>query len=58
MQHAGNGGEIHINLVTEPEGKTPVERLRCRWEDNIKIDIERSNNVRVWTEFTWLKWIQ
>jgi hypothetical protein len=24
----------------KPEGKTPLERPRRRWEDNIKIDIQ------------------
>jgi hypothetical protein len=26
-------------LVGEPEGKIPLERLRRRWEDNIKMDV-------------------
>jgi hypothetical protein len=25
-------------LVGKPEGKTPLGRPRCRWEDNIKMD--------------------
>jgi hypothetical protein len=25
-------------LVGKPEGKRPLERPRCRWEDNIKTD--------------------
>jgi hypothetical protein len=25
--------------VVKPEGKTPLERPRCRWVDNIKTDI-------------------
>ena len=25
-------------LVEKPEGKRPLERLRRRWEDNIKMD--------------------
>jgi hypothetical protein len=27
-------------LVREPEGKTPIGRLRHRWEDNIKINLQ------------------
>jgi hypothetical protein len=27
-------------LVWEPEGKRPVGRLRRRWEDNIKMDLQ------------------
>jgi hypothetical protein len=26
-------------LVGKPERKTPVGRPRCRWEDNIKMDL-------------------
>jgi hypothetical protein len=25
-------------LVGNPEGKRPLGRPRCRWEDNIKVD--------------------
>jgi hypothetical protein len=26
-------------LVGKPEGKRPLERPRCRWVDNIKMDL-------------------
>jgi hypothetical protein len=26
-------------LVGKPEGKRPLGRLRCRWADNIKMDL-------------------
>jgi len=26
--------------VRKPEGKRPLGRPRCRWEDNIKIDLQ------------------
>jgi hypothetical protein len=26
-------------LVGNPEGKRPLERPRCRWVDNIKMDL-------------------
>jgi hypothetical protein len=29
-------------LVGKPEGKRPLGRLRCRWEDNIKLDLRDS----------------
>ena len=32
----GAGG----GLVGKPEGKRPLGRPRCRWEDNIKIDLQ------------------
>jgi len=27
-------------LVRKPEGKEPLGRHRCRWEDNIKTDLQ------------------
>ena len=27
-------------LVRKPEGKRPVGRPKCRWEDNIKMDLQ------------------
>jgi hypothetical protein len=27
-------------LVGKPEGKRPLGRPRCRWEDNIKADLQ------------------
>ena len=33
------GGEEGV-LVGKPEGKRPRGRLRCRWEDNIKMDLQ------------------
>ena len=27
-------------LVGKPEGKSPLGRLRLRWEDNIKMDLQ------------------
>jgi len=35
----------------KPEGKRPLERPRCRWEDNIKMDLQEVGGGRVdWTE--------
>jgi len=34
----GGGERVHTVLVGKPEGKRPLGRPRCRWEDNIKID--------------------
>ena len=36
------GGEDRCiqGLVGKPEGKRPLERHKCRWEDNIKMDIQ------------------
>jgi hypothetical protein len=32
-------GEYRV-LVGKPEGKGPMGRPRCRWEDNIKMDLQ------------------
>jgi hypothetical protein len=29
-------------LVGRPEGKGPLGRTRCRWEDNIKLDLRKT----------------
>ena len=28
-------------LVGKPGGKRPLERTRCRWENNIKMDLQK-----------------
>jgi hypothetical protein len=33
-------------LVGKPEGKRPLGRLRRRWEDNIKMDVEEVGGGR------------
>jgi hypothetical protein len=35
----GEGRGVYRILVVRPEGKRPLGRLRCRWEDNIKMDL-------------------
>jgi hypothetical protein len=36
----GEGRGVHTVLVRKPEGKRPLGRLRHRWEDNIKMDLQ------------------
>ena len=31
---------VYRGLVGKPEGKKPLGRPRCRWEDNIKMDLQ------------------
>jgi len=31
---------VYRILVRKPEGKRPLGRPRCRWEDNIKTDLQ------------------
>jgi hypothetical protein len=40
--HVARIGEVrgaHNILVGKPEGRRPLGRPRCRWEDNIKMDL-------------------
>jgi len=37
-----------------PEGKRPLGRPRRRWEDNVKMDIQKWD-VGVWTGSRWLR---
>jgi len=36
----GDRKSTYRALVRRTEGKRPLERTRCRWEDNIKIDLQ------------------
>jgi hypothetical protein len=45
---------VHRVLVGKPEGKTPLERPRRRWEDNIKMDLQEVGGV-VETGWSWLR---
>jgi hypothetical protein len=40
-------------FVVKPEGMRPLGRPRCRWVDNIKMDL-RSDEME-WTELIWLR---
>ena len=49
--HVGRMGEsrgVYKILVVKPEGKRPLGRLRHRWDDNIKMDLQ---------EVKWGTWI-
>ena len=36
-----------------PEGRRPLGRPKSRWEDNIKMDLQKVG--RVWTGSSWLR---
>jgi hypothetical protein len=36
----GKGRGVHSVLVGKPEGRRPMRRPRCIWEDNIKMDLQ------------------
>jgi hypothetical protein len=45
---------VYRVLVGKPEGKTPLERPRRRWEDGIRMDLSEKVGG-VWSGFTWLR---
>jgi len=51
VAHMGEGRGVHRVLVRKPEGKRPLGRPRCRWEDNIKMDLQEVGGCcEDWTE--------
>jgi len=36
----GEGRDVYRGLVGIPEGKRPLGRPSCRWEDNVKMDLQ------------------
>jgi hypothetical protein len=38
----GEGRGAYRILVGRPKGKRPLGRPRCRWEDNIKMDLRET----------------
>ena len=41
----GEGRGVHRILVGKPEGKRLLGRPRCRWNDNIKMDVQEMGGV-------------
>ena len=41
MARMEEGRGVHKVLMGKPEGKRPLGRPRLRWEDNIKMDLEK-----------------
>jgi hypothetical protein len=50
----GEDRDVHRVLVGKPEGKRPLGRPRCRWEDNIKMDLQKVGRA-VGTGWSWLR---
>jgi hypothetical protein len=40
MARIGKGRVVYRVLVEKPEGNRPLGRPRCRWKDNIKMDLQ------------------
>jgi hypothetical protein len=43
----GEGRGVYKVLVGKPEGKRPMGRPRCKWEDNIKMDLHEVGCVGI-----------
>jgi len=41
VAHFGERRGVYRVLVGKPEGKRLLERSRCRWQDNIKMDLQK-----------------
>jgi hypothetical protein len=55
----GKDRDVHRVLVGKPEGKRPLGRSRHRWEDNIKMDLQKVGGGRGdWMELVqnWDRW--
>ena len=52
MADMGQGRGAYRVLVGKPEVKRPLGRPRCRWEDNIKMDLQEvGGGCGDWMEF-------
>ena len=50
MWRAWGGRGVQRVLVGKPEGKRPLGRPRCRWEDNITMDLQEVGGGGDWME--------
>jgi hypothetical protein len=56
-RHVARMGEVRGScniLVGRPEGRRPLGRPRCRWEDNIKMDLREV----AFGDVDWIHWAQ
>jgi hypothetical protein len=52
-EHVARIGEktgVYRVLVGKPGGKRPLGRPRCRWQDNMKIDLRKVGGDRDWID--------
>jgi hypothetical protein len=50
----GEGRGVNGVLMGKPEGKRPLGRPRCRWDDNIKMDLQEVG----WSCGDWMERVQ
>jgi len=51
----GDSRRVYRVLVGKRDWKRPLRRHRCRWEDNIKMDLQEVSRGRAWTGLIWLR---
>ena len=45
---------MHIRfLVGKPKGNKQLERTRCKWMDNVTVDLKDIWNCRHWVHVAW-----
>jgi hypothetical protein len=54
VERMGERTDVYRVLVEKPEGKRPLGRVMCRWEDNIKMDLQEAG-WGAWTGLIWLR---
>jgi hypothetical protein len=50
----GQERKLYKVLVGKTEGKRPLTRPRCRWEDGLGTDL-RKTGWEMWSGFSWLR---
>jgi hypothetical protein len=50
----GEGRDAYSILMGRPEGRRPLGRPRCKWEDNIKMDFKELDGM-AWPGLIWLR---
>jgi hypothetical protein len=50
----GEKRKLYKVLVGKPKGMRPLGRLRCRWEDRIRMDIRKIG----WEDVEWVQLAQ
>jgi len=50
VAHIGSTRNAYKILVGKPEGRRPLRKPRCRWEDNIRMDLR----VIGWKDVNWI----
>ena len=54
VAHMGERRGAYRVLVGKPEGRRPLGRPKCRWENNIKMGLQEMG----WWSMDWLIWLR